>query len=243
MPLLVLRVILLALALALLALPHLIVRTLFGSGAVARLFLHVAGWIMGLRVRRVGPLPPRRSLLLANHQSWLDILVLGSATGCAFVSKAEVKDHWLTGWLADQRDTLYIERDDRRGVARQVHAIAERFDHDLPLAIFPEGTTNDGLHVLPFRPSLLAAATPLPADAVVMPVALDYREDRAFVGWTAPERGIDNAVRILSRWRPIHVDVIMLPPLPAADRKTMAGEGRQRIVVALGASSERQSSL
>jgi lyso-ornithine lipid O-acyltransferase len=243
LPLLLLRLVLLALWLALLVIPHLVMRHVFRSGAVSRLFLIGAAWIMGLRVRRIGPMPPRRSLLVANHQSWLDILALGSATGCAFVSKVEVLDHPLTGWLADQRETLYIQRQARRSVDKQIEAIAERFDHQLPLAIFPEGTTNDGTGLLPFRPSLLAAAVPLPEGARVIPVALDYRDDREFVGWTAPESGLDNAIRILGRWKPVHVDVLMLEPLGAADRKALARAAQAAIEDKLFASTPRQSSL
>ncbi|WP_260483533.1 lysophospholipid acyltransferase family protein [Sphingomicrobium flavum] len=242
--LIALRTLLLALWLALCVLPHLIARKLLGSIAVSRLFLRGAAWIMGLRVRRVGPAPDQRTLLLANHVSWLDIVVMASATGCAFVSKAEVKDHWMTGWLADQRETLYIDRQARRSVDAQIAAIAERFDHHLPLAVFPEGTTSNGLELLKFRPALLAAATPLPDGAFVRPVAIDYRADRAFVGWVAPETGMESAKKILSRWKPIHVDVHVLAPLdPREDRKDMAADAYDAIHRALFASSARDKSL
>lgn len=232
------RTLLLAAWLALCVIPHIVARKLFGSIAVSRLFLSVSAWIMGLRVRRIGPHPEQRTLLLANHVSWLDILVMASATGSAFVSKAEVKDHWLVGWLADQRETLYIDRQARRSVDMQIKAIADRFDHRLPLAVFPEGTTSDGTELLTFRPALLAAATPLPDDALVRPVAIDYRDDREFVGWVAPETGLENAKKVLSRWRPIHVDVIVLPPLHALnDRKAMAAEAYDAIHKTLFASS------
>lgn len=232
------RAILLALLLALFIVPHVIVHKLTGRSPLARTFLRCAAWIIGLRVRRVGPPPPVRSLLLANHPSWLDIPVLIGATGCAFVSKAEVKNHWLVGWLADQRDTLYVNRDRRSELKSQVEAIRERFDHHLPLAICPEGTTSDGIKLRPFRPALLSAVAPPPDGAAVIPVAIDYGEDRAFVSWQAPETGLENAKRILSRWHPIRVTVRMLDPLdPALDRKAMAAGAYDAIADALGPSS------
>lgn len=238
------RTVLLAIWLALCVIPHILARKLFGSIAVSRLFLTVAAWIMGLRIRRIGPHPEQRTLLLANHVSWLDILVMASATGCAFVSKSEVKDHWLVGWLADQRETLYIDRQARRSVDMQIAAIAARFDHRLPLAVFPEGTTSDGTELLRFRPALLAAATPLPENAAVRPVAIDYRDDREFVGWVAPETGAQSAKKILSRWKPIRVDVIVLDPLTASmDRKAMAAEAHDAIHRALFASSTEHNRL
>ena len=238
------RAILLALLLAILILPHVLVRGLTGRSPIARLFLKIAGWIMGLRVRRIGKAPPVRSLLLANHPSWLDIIVLIDATGCAFVSKAEVRNHWLIGWLADQRDTLYINRDRRSELATQVTAIRERFDHHLPLAVCPEGTTSDGVKLRPFRPALLSAVAPPPDNAAIIPVAVDYRDDREFVSWIAPETGLENAKRILSRWRPIHVDVHVLEPLdPALDRKAMAAAAYERIADKLGPSSRGGKAL
>ncbi|MCJ7420691.1 lysophospholipid acyltransferase family protein [Sphingomicrobium astaxanthinifaciens] len=242
-PLIGLRLVLLVLLLALLAPLHVVVRGLGGRGPVARWFLRGAGFIMGLRVKRVGPAPPRRSLLLVNHVSWLDILAMGSATGCAFVSKVEVRDHPLTKWLADQRDTLYIERQNRRSVDAQIEAIRRRFDHHLPLALFPEGTTSDGTRLLPFRSPLLKAITPAPPGAHLIPVALDF-EEAAAIAWHAGEPGIDNVKRVLSRWRPVRVTVRMLDPIEISDdRKAMAREAQARIADALGFSRTAPSAM
>lgn len=238
------RAVLLAMTLAIFLIPHIIVRATTGRSPLARTFLRIAAWIMGIRVKRVGPAPPVRSLLLANHPSWLDIPVLIGATGCAFVSKAEVKNHWLVGWLADQRDTLYVNRDRRSELRLQVEAIRERFDHHLPLAICPEGTTSDGVRLRPFRPALLSAVAPPPDNASVIPVAIDYGEDREFVSWVSPETGIENVKRVLSRWKPIHVTVRMLDPLDhGLDRKAMAAQAYDAIAEALGPSSRGGSAL
>jgi 1-acyl-sn-glycerol-3-phosphate acyltransferase len=64
-------------------------------------------------------------LLVANHISWLDILVMHAARHCRFVSKSEVK-HWpLIGTLATGAGTLYIERESRRDAMRVVHQMAD----------------------------------------------------------------------------------------------------------------------
>ncbi|WP_265561770.1 lysophospholipid acyltransferase family protein [Sphingomicrobium arenosum] len=242
-PLVGLRLVLLALLLALLAPLHLIVRGLTGRGPIARWFLRGSGFIMGLRVKRVGPAPARRSLLLVNHVSWLDILAMGSATGCAFVSKAEVQDHPLTKWLADQRDTLYITRQNRRSVDEQIDAIRRRFDHHLPLALFPEGTTSDGTQLLPFRSPLLKAITPAPEGAHLIPVALDF-DEAAAIAWHAGEPGLDNVKRVLSRWKPVRVKVRMLEPICITeDRKAMAREAHARIGAALGFVDDAPSAM
>jgi 1-acyl-sn-glycerol-3-phosphate acyltransferase len=122
--------------------------------------------------------PPARGpvLLVANHMSWVDILVLHAAGHCRFVSKSDVK-HWpLIGTLATGGGTLYIERERRRDAMRVVHHMAESLRAGDIVAVFPEGTTGDGSALLPFHANLLQAA--ISAHAPVQPVALRF-VDRA----------------------------------------------------------------
>ena len=118
--------------------------------------------------------PPEQGpvLLVANHISWLDILVLNAARYCRFVSKADVR-HWpVIGTLATGGGTLYIEREKRRDAMRVVHHMAESLQRGEIVAVFPEGTTSDGLELLPFHGNLIQAA--ISADAPVQPVALSF---------------------------------------------------------------------
>ena len=77
-------------------------------------FLGAVAWLLGARIRREGANVRPPTLLVANHTSWLDILVLAGATGCAFVSKDEL-GHGLIHWLADQNATVYVKRSHRKG--------------------------------------------------------------------------------------------------------------------------------
>jgi len=111
-------------------------------------------------------------LLVANHISWLDIVVLHAARYCRFVSKANVR-HWpLIGPLATGAGTLYVERESRRDAMRVVHRMVDALRQGDVLAIFPEGTTSDGSGVLPFHANLLQAA--IAADAPVQPLGLVF---------------------------------------------------------------------
>ena len=140
---------------------------------------HVQAWARGmLRVLGVGlevrGKPPAQGpmLLVSNHISWLDILVLHAARYCRFVSKSEVR-HWpLIGTLATGAGTLYIERASRRDALRVVHQMAASLQAGDVVAVFPEGTTSDGTAVLPFHANLIQAA--VSADAPVLPVALQF---------------------------------------------------------------------
>ncbi|MEZ5640763.1 MAG: lysophospholipid acyltransferase family protein [Burkholderiaceae bacterium] len=128
-------------------------------------------WGIGLEVHGT---PPAHGplLLVANHISWLDILVLHAAGFCRFVSKAQVR-HWpLIGPLASGAGTLYNERESRRDAMRGVHHMAESLGRGEVVAVFPEGTTSDGSGVLPFHANLLQAA--ISAGAPAQPVALRF---------------------------------------------------------------------
>jgi len=129
--------------------------------------------ILGIELRLRGTPPAVGPMLLvANHISWLDILVLHAARHCRFVSKAGVR-HWpLIGTLASGGGTLYIERESRRDAMRVVHHMAESLRAGEVLAVFPEGTTSDGRQLLPFHANLIQAA--ISAEAPVQPVALSF---------------------------------------------------------------------
>jgi len=113
-------------------------------------------------------------LLAANHISWLDILVMHAARHCRFVSKSELRQWPLVGTLATGAGTLYIERASRRDAMRVVHDMTASLRAGDILAVFPEGTTSDGLDLLPFHANLLQAAVSAPAP--VQPVALQFIE-------------------------------------------------------------------
>jgi 1-acyl-sn-glycerol-3-phosphate acyltransferase len=157
----------------------LLIRLLFPRWPQERRDATVQAWalgmlrILGIPLQVEGEAPARGPLLLvANHMSWLDILVLHAARHCRFVSKADVK-HWpLVGTLATGGGTLYIEREKRRDAMRVVHHMAESLQAGDIVAVFPEGTTGDGKELLPFHANLIQAA--ISAEAPVLPVALRF---------------------------------------------------------------------
>ena len=212
---------------------HIATKLLLRRSPWPRFFLGAAAWIAGLRVRLTGARIRRHSLLICNHTSWLDILVLGRATDCAFVSKDEL-GHPLVHWLADQNATVYVRRSHRKGAKDQAITIARALEGRKPVALFPEGTTGPGTHLLPFRSTLLEAANFAAKDVEIRPVAIDYGASAAEAGWWE-EPGKDNVLRILARRGTLPVTVRLLSPLDRSlDRKQLAHEARERIAAALG---------
>ena len=205
-------------------------------------FLGAAAWIVGARLRREGADISPHTLLVSNHVSWLDILVLGGATHGAFVSKAEL-GHPLIHWLADQNATVYVQRAQRKGAKDQATAIAKALEGQKPVVLFPEGTTGPGTHLLPFRSTLLEAASFAAKDVAVRPVVMDYGAAAAEIGWWE-EPGTDNVLRLLRRPGTLPVNVRVLEPLDrSGDRKQLANEARERIAQRLGFKSEAHSPI
>jgi 1-acyl-sn-glycerol-3-phosphate acyltransferase len=132
----------------------------------------------GIELVVQGQAPVRGPVLLAaNHISWLDIVVIHAARHCRFVSKSELQAWPLIGTLATGAGTLFIERSSRRDAMRVVQHMTERLGTGDVLAIFPEGTTSDGLSLLPFHGNLFQAA--IAANAPVLPMALRFTDVRS----------------------------------------------------------------
>jgi 1-acyl-sn-glycerol-3-phosphate acyltransferase len=198
---------------------------------------------VGARVKLQGGKIRGHTLLISNLVSWLDILVLGGATNCAFVSKDEL-GHPLIHWLADQNGTVYVKRTHRKGAKDQAIAIAKALERTKPVVLFPEGTTGPGTHLLPFRSTLLEAANFAARDVVIRPVVMDYGPAAAAeIGWWQ-EPGKDNVLRLLGRRGTLPVTVRVLEPLDrAGDRKQLADEARERIAERLGLTSHNRSPI
>lgn len=191
-----------------------LIHVLQGAWTVRREFPHLSStqkeeriraWALELLARLaiklvVKGLPPEAGpvLMVANHISWLDIVVMHAARHCRFISKADVR-HWpLVGTLATGADTLYIERGSSRDAMRVVHRMKQSLVQGDVLAVFPEGTTGDGTQVLPFHGNLLQAA--ISADAPAQPVALQFIDNSTgSVSFAPCYVGDDTLVR--SVWR------------------------------------------
>ena len=141
---------------------------------------------------------PVLGLVVANHVSWLDILVMNAAHPVRFLSKSDVKKWPLLGRLIAGSGTLFIERAKRRDALRVVQQITTYLRDGHRVAIFPEGTTNDGIHVLPFHGNLIQSA--IDAEAAVCPVGIRYMDKASGQRSLAPAY-IDDDTLVGSIWR------------------------------------------
>ena len=213
----------------------------FGARSIwPQVFLAYAGRCCGVRVRVQGT-PLRRDVLVAaNHVSWLDILVLGGAAPVQFVARADMAAWPLIGWAAGLNDTVFVSREVRTSVRDQADTLRDALAADRAIALFPEGTTDGGDSLLPFRPSLFASLYP-PLPAVrVQPVAIDYGAAVGEVLWVEDENFGANAARILSRPGTTQVTLRFLAPIDpaeAGDRKRLAAQAQAAVAASLTASA------
>lgn len=182
--------------------------------------------ILCVRVRVHGEPPRGAFLLVANHLSYVDILVLGGLFPCTFVAKAEIARWPVLGLLARASGTLFVERENKRALRSVNRRLVARLEQGQGLVLFPEGTSTAGERVLPFRPALLE-----PAAALGLPVryaALRYatppgeRAPAEVVCWWGD---MTFGAHVLELLRLAHVEAFVhFGPEPIADpdRKTLA---------------------
>ena len=181
-------------------------------------------WLLGIRRIVRGAPMTGRGAAVANHASWLDIYALNAGHPLCFVAKAEVAGWAGIGWLARATGTVFIRRY-RRHAQAQVAQMRARLAAGERLMFFPEGTSTDGLRVLPFRSVLFEA---LGGDGgAVQPVSVRWRapagQDVRFFGWWGGMDFLPHLLAVIALGRGGEVRVSYLTPVAAnGDRKALA---------------------
>ena len=135
---------------------------------------------MGVRIT-VESRPPSRGLVVANHLSYLDIAILAATMPCCFVSKMEVIRWPFFGKAARAGGTIFLDRSSPASSNNAAREISERLAQNIPVLLFPEGTSTDGSQVLRFHSRLIQPAIEL--GAPVTAAAVRYTP-----GGNIPER-------------------------------------------------------
>ena len=186
---------------------------------------------MGIRYVVRGRPMTEHGAMVSNHVSWLDIFALNAPAPIYFVAKAEVAGWLGIGWLARATGTLFIRR-------ASVEAMSHRklFDQRLAaghrLLFFPEGTSTDGLRILPFKSTLFEAFfAPELAGLLIQPVSVVYQApagaDPRFYGWWGDMEFGPHLLHVLAQWRQGAVTVTYHPTVPVAGsggRKALAAQ-------------------
>ncbi len=203
-------------------------------------------WAMGLRVKFIGKPMTTPGGLVANHSSWLDIFVLNACATLYFVAKAEIASWPGIGLLARGTGTVFIARD-RREAKAQTALFEERLGQGHRLLFFPEGTSTDGLRVLPFKSTLFAAffAENLPENLCIQPVSVTYHApqntDPRWYGWWGDMSFGAHLFATLATPKQGYVEVRFHDPLPIADaagRKALSQAAFDAVLAGHGLASK-----
>lgn len=225
-------------ALIIVCVPFHLLRRLFGiQSPWPRRFLGWCASAVGVRATIVGRPWPGAALYAANHESWVDILLIGGATGASFVAKEEVRGWPIAGWLATMVGTIYIDRKDRAEALAQAGRIREELVGGKSVAFFPEGRISGAPALKPFRPALFGAVVPPIEGVPVQPVAVDYVEHFGVIAWPPGVDARDHAAALMKRPGRVPVTIHLLDPIfPSAemDRAALAQACHDAIARALG---------
>ncbi len=200
--------------------------TLWYRGVVKILGIHIHLTDMSQRD------PQTQYLYLANHSSYLDIIILGACMPPFFVAKADT-EHWpLFGFLVKLGGTLFISRQ-RATLKAQMDKLRIALRQGKHLFLFPEGTTSDGLRILPFKSSLLNILYDADMPPVkVVPVCVAYRslngqifsdDNKDMVAWYRDMTFTPHVWQFFQQ-KSLQVDMTLLPvidPVQYTDAKKL----------------------
>lgn len=180
-------------------------------------------------------------MLVANHQSWLDIFAINALAPSAFVAKAEIRRWPLAGWLVAMAGTVFIERGRRHAVADAVQQLRQRLASGYPAAFFPEAVVHCGPSLKPFHGNLFEAA--IAEQAEIVPIAIRYQNGHDGSPGTAAwyDGDISFARSVLNVLGAPQLTVVLhvLPPVPSTGqtRQALARSLRGQIGAVLGKDS------
>lgn len=182
--------------------------------------------------------PPSHGLVVSNHLSYLDILILSSAMPCFFVSKIEIGSWPFFGWAARAGGTIFLDRSSRASATAVARQMAERFKTQVPVLLFPEGTSTDGSSVLPFHPRLIDPATSngIPVTAAAVRYTIEGGVEEQELCWFGDESFAPHMLKALGA--PGFTALVMFgEPRIYPDRRTAANATHAEIVAMRAASN------
>jgi 1-acyl-sn-glycerol-3-phosphate acyltransferase len=171
----------------------------------------------------------KKYLIVSNHISWLDIIVIQSIRPSIFVAKSDVASWPLFGWVAYMTGTIFIERDKVSDIKRALKKIKRRLTKH-SVCIFPEGTSTNGRYILPFKSNLFQSS--IDAHKSILPICLRYEDKHRYsdkVAFIDDMSLVDSIMKIKKEKHITAVIDILQPIRPWGNRKELASYTREII--------------
>lgn len=182
--------------------------------------------ILGMRVRVQGKPPKPPFFLVANHLSYIDIILLAGHLECTFIAKNEISGWPGMGWLANGIGTIFIDRKNFQDIPRVIGLIDETLAKGLGVILFPEGTSTMGSTILPFSPALLEpaarAAYPVSYAAIRYETPPNEIPAHAAVCWWGDRDFVPHFLKLLTVSKFDATIVFSEEAIQADDRKVLA---------------------
>jgi 1-acyl-sn-glycerol-3-phosphate acyltransferase len=174
---------------------------------------------------------PSRGLIVSNHLSYLDILVLSATTPCAFISKSEIERWPIFGRFARWAGSVFVRRQKKGDAARMNASVVETLQSGVPVVLFPEGKTTDGHQVLRFHSTMVQPA--IVAACLITPCAIAYGLEDGSVAQDVCYWGdmtlLPHVINLLGK-RMIRINIAFGKPVEAtADRKMLGHTLREDV--------------
>jgi 1-acyl-sn-glycerol-3-phosphate acyltransferase len=186
--------------------------------------------ISGVRPDVRGTLPNQPCVLVANHVSYLDPLLIASLVPSSPIAKREVGSWPVVGEIAKRTGVMFVDRDCPLSGARVLRACLRSIERGVSVLVFPEGSTTRGGRPLPFKRGSFGVAKL--AGVPIVPVAISY--ERTDVAWVGDDTLLPHVARMLSR--PItHVSLRFLAPIAAdsGEAQELAERAHEQMTQAL----------
>jgi len=206
---------------------------------IIQAWMHRSAEIIGIDIRVYGKFAESPTFVVANHISWLDILIISSVLPVSFLSKVEIRNWPFIGTLAAKAGTLFIRRGSKNGATEAINLMQTKLEAGHSVASFPEAKTTDGTSVHVFHSRLFAAA--IKTESLIQPVALHYPHTNGtnpIVPYLNDTNLIKHAFQIMSAKRTI-VEVTLCEPIQSKGqmRKQVAQSARNAIAQVMEAST------
>jgi 1-acyl-sn-glycerol-3-phosphate acyltransferase len=145
--------------------------------------------LMGIRVFVEGELPDEPSILMGNHRSYVDAVMVPAKNPVAFVGRIESKSWPIIGWGATLLGTIWVDRSSKESRKHTRDQVKQRLQDGFGIVIFPEGTTHKGPELLEYRPSMfyISAEGGFP----VTPIAIEYKDPN--IAWVGQSKFVPHA--------------------------------------------------
>lgn len=176
-------------------------------------------FVLNIRVKYHGKPPREPGLILSNHRSYIDIVLIPSKTPYVIVAKKEVSRWPVIGLAAKAIKVIFVDRDSAQNRKKVREQIINRLKEGLSVLIYPEGTTFEGPGILPLKPGMFRVAAN--EGLKIFPVAIEFKEKD--MAWIGDDTFLPHFFKAFARWR-VDVDVSFGPPVSGSDENQIREE-------------------